>query len=79
MVDYSVIFGLGIASAVSICRNGIQKQILHIGAVGLCLFNWLLMVRYFTHGLPEYGYVSAYDLYIGTLWYPIQFVLKVIY
>lgn len=71
-VDYSVLFALGLGAlfarfpALSGSRWG------HGLGLALCGFNWLLMLRYFTQRLPEYGEVSWYDLYVGTILFPFE-------
>jgi hypothetical protein len=67
MVDYAVVFALGFGYLLHRWPAAISNVSFRISAVGLCVFNWVLIVRYFTHDLPEYGFVSWYDLYLKTL------------
>lgn len=72
MVDYSVVFALGLAYVFHRWPSGASRTGLRHFLVVPIAFNWLLMVRYFTHHLPEYGHVSWYDLYVGTLLFPLR-------
>lgn len=76
MVDYSVIFALGLGLLLFKWRNFIKKNMFWVLGTLLILYNWILMVRYFTHDLPEYGQISFYDLYIKTIVFPLTFVNK---
>jgi hypothetical protein len=67
MVDYAVVFALGLGYLLHLRPAVISSRSLRVSAVALCAFNWILVVRYFSHDLPEYGYVSWYDLYFKTL------------
>jgi len=75
MVDYAVLFALGLGYLLSLKPSLLSKGPLCLASF-LCGFNWVLMVRYFTHDLPEYGYVSWYDLYIRTLDFPLRALAK---
>lgn len=72
MVDYAVLFALGLGYLLSLRPALLSRLPVYIGALGLCTFNSVLMVRYFMHDLPEYGYVSWYDLYVTTLSFPLR-------
>lgn len=67
IVDYTVLFALGLGYLLSLRPALSSRYAFHAVAVCLCLFNWTLMVRYFTHELPEYGEVSFNDLFLGTV------------
>ena len=78
MVDYSVIFAVGLAHFLSLLpKPAIRKHVQLVG-LPLCLFNWVLMLRYFTHDLPEYGAVSAYDLIVKTFLFPVHVVWRIL-
>jgi hypothetical protein len=66
IVDYSVLFALGLGYLLSLRPALASRYALHAVGLCLCLFNWVLMVRYFTHELPEYGDVSFNELFVGT-------------
>jgi hypothetical protein len=72
MVDYSVVFALGLAYAFHRWPSGASRRWFWALLMAAIAFNWMLMVRYFTHRLPEYGHVSWYDLYVGTLLFPLR-------
>jgi hypothetical protein len=72
MVDFSVAFVLGLGYLFGRYPRLLDSAAVHAAGLFLCAFNWLLMVRYFAHGLPESGYVSWYDLTVGTLAYPFR-------
>ncbi len=75
-VDYSVFFAVGLCSSFhSFQPCGTGAGILASG-IALASFNWLLMLRYFTHDLPEYGYVSYSELYLGTLSFPFRIAIR---
>lgn len=67
IVDYTVIFALGLGYLLSLRPALSSRYALHAVGICLCLFNWVLMIRYFTHELPEYGEVSFNDLFLGTV------------
>jgi hypothetical protein len=67
IVDYTVLFALGLGYLLSLRPALSSRYALHFVGVCLCLFNWTLMTRYFTHELPEYGDVSFNDLFVGTV------------
>ena len=71
MVDYSVFFVLGLGYLLARRPSLWPRTTLSV-VVCLCAFNCVLMVRYFTHDLPEYGCVSWYDLYGRTLDFPLR-------
>lgn len=75
MVDYGVIFSCGFGYIMERCSLLRQKSS-WLGFGGLIVFNWLLMFRYFTHDLPEYGYVSWGDLYLNTIMFPFRLIWK---
>jgi hypothetical protein len=70
MVDYSVIFALGLGYLMHRYPAWASSRLTKGVAVGLGLYNWVLMVRYFAHDLPEYGALSWYDLVVRTFDYP---------
>jgi hypothetical protein len=76
MVDYSVIFALGLGYLFHQYPSLYTRTVFRTMLVLLVAFNWILMVRYFTHDLPEWGYVSWYNLYARTLSYPFRMVAK---
>ena len=78
LVDYSVLFAWGLASSIDWLRLRTRVSAIHGVGVCLCAYNWILMLRYFTHDLPEYGAVSAYDLIVRTLQFPVQVVLRIL-
>jgi hypothetical protein len=67
IVDYSVLFALGLGYLLSLRPALVSRYALHTVGLCLCFFNWVLMVRYFTHELPEYGDVSFNELFVGTV------------
>jgi hypothetical protein len=74
LVDFSVIFALGLGYLFSLRPAWTRRVWLHaLGAVLIAL-NWSLMVRYYTHDLPEYGDVSWSRLYVENLTFPQRFV-----
>jgi hypothetical protein len=72
IVNHSVALALGLGYLISL-RPAVafSRPVLALGLALIC-FNWILMVRYFTHGLPEYGYVSWHNLYVETLEFPVR-------
>ena len=76
MVDYSVIFALGLGFILFNLRNFLKKKMSWILVTLLILYNWILMIRYFTHDLPEYGNVSFCNLYIKTIVFPLTFLKR---
>lgn len=78
MVDYMVIFSMGLCYLFSnFCFLKNKKSLLFLSF--LVLFNWFLMLRYFTHDLPEYGSVPVADFYVNTLLYPIEFLKSLLF
>lgn len=67
MVDYSIIFIIGLGYLIYKIPNNpkLNYWIFSFGLI-LVIFNWLLMLRYFTNDLPEHGEVSYYNLYCKT-------------
>jgi hypothetical protein len=76
LVDYSVIFALGLGYLFRQWPSLYTHAGFRALFVVLVLFNWTLMIRYFSHDLPEWGYVSWYDLYGRTLLYPLRLAAK---
>jgi hypothetical protein len=79
MVDYAVVFALGLGYLLSLRPAWIARPALHAAGIALCLFNWVLMVRYFTHDLPEdarIGEVSFSNLLLGTMGFPFRHLAK---
>ena len=72
LVDYAILFALGLGYLFNAHPALVRRRSVHLVGLGLCAFNWLLILRYFTGDLPEYGDVSWYDLYVKTLQYPFQ-------
>ncbi len=72
MVDFAILFALGLGNLLAVRPRLATHRLIHVVGLLICLFNWLLMLRYFTHDLPEYGDVSWHDLFIRTLTYPVR-------
>jgi len=78
MVDYSVVFALGLGYLFH-SRPQLLRSRWCLGLLLLLIvFNWGLMARYFAHDLPEYGYVSWWDLYVGTMTYPWRMTMRIL-
>jgi hypothetical protein len=79
MVDYAVVFALGLGYLLSLRPAWVSRYAVHAVGICLCLFNWVLMARYFTHDLPEdvrFGDVSLSNLLFGTLGFPFRHLAK---
>lgn len=78
LVDYSVFLAIGIACLLAL--PAVRKRLHLVHAIGLPLvvFNWLLMLRYFTHDLPEYGDVSGWELLGGTAHFVAEHVYRIL-
>jgi hypothetical protein len=77
-VDFTVFFALGLAQILALRWSSVWKRPAMVTAVCLCVFNWLLMIRYFGRDLPEQGAVSWSDFYLDTLLFPLQAVGKLL-
>src|SRR5262249_43362185 len=67
IVNDAVIFALGLGYLLSLRPRLASHYAVHALGIALCALNWLLIVRYFSHDLPEHGYVSWHNLYVETL------------
>jgi hypothetical protein len=77
MVDYGVIFALGLGYLLSLRRTLATNYRMCALALFLIVFNVVLMSRYFMHDLPEYGDVSGKQLYVDTFEFPLRVVLRI--
>ncbi|MCZ6799640.1 MAG: hypothetical protein O7F12_04050 [Nitrospirae bacterium] len=77
MVDYGVIFALGLGYLFHRRESLLRQPWFHFIGLSLCAFNWILILRYFTHDLPEYGAVSWSNLYVETVIYPLNILLRI--
>ena len=72
IVDYSALFALGLGQLLAVRRSLATSPVTHALGLVLCAFTWILMIRYFTHRLPEYGDVSFHDLIVETIRFPVR-------
>jgi len=72
MVDYGVIFALGLGYLLHMRESLLRQPLFHFIGLSFCVFNWILILRYFTHDLPEYGMVSWSNLYVDTVTFPLN-------
>ena len=72
LVDYSVVFALGLGCLLSLRPAWASSYAVYGAALGLIAFNWVLMFRYFTHDLPEYGDITWGQLVAETLDFPLR-------
>jgi hypothetical protein len=72
MVDYAPLLALGLGAVLQAWPALLRSRTFVALAIIAVGFNWLLMLRYFTHDLPEYDFVPTSDLYLRTLAFPLR-------
>lgn len=74
IVDYSVLFSLGLGQLLALRRSLATAVMTHIVGLALCAFNWILIIRYFSHLLPEYGNLSYNQIITETIVFPFRLI-----
>jgi len=78
MVDFGVVFALGLGYLFHRRETFLRQPWFHLIGLSFCAFNWILILRYFTHDLPEYGEVSWSSLYVDTVTYPLTILSRIL-